>query len=313
MLNHCKQSGTCLIWEASQHLRKSHQVVLAGIGGCITIASAIEELIAAKAAANRRERYTKSLRYYLEQFAAGREQAPLASFTFADVESWMQKFPSAWTRQTWLNRLSTLFSFAVRRGHISANPCDRVERVTADRCPPKILSPAQADLLLSIVPMMCRPYLILGLFAGIRPEETMRLDWSAVNLETKTVRVEGKTRRRRIVPLEPRAVALLAGCPLQRGPVSPSHSTVRRFKERARGNLGLARWPQDVLRHTAASYLLALHKDAGKVATTLGNSSAVLLSHYHEPVTDGDCALFWSVAGMTKYDRGTLDMTGQGS
>ena len=32
-----------------------------------------------------------------------------------------------------------------------------------------ILTPAQADLLLKIAPTVCRPYLILGLFAGIRP------------------------------------------------------------------------------------------------------------------------------------------------
>jgi hypothetical protein len=57
----------------------------------------------------------------------------------------------------------------------------------------------------------------------------------------------------------------------------------------------MAKFPQDLFRHTAASYLLALHGDAGKVATMLGNSSSVLLRHYHEPVNKADCDRFWSI------------------
>ena len=272
----------------------------------LSIGRAIAELLAAKQQANRRERYTKSLAAYLHQFARGREETLLASLTVAEVESWLNKFPSAWTRKTWFTRLSTLFSFAVRRGYLEKNPCDRIERVTVDVTPPAILTPAQSQLLLKIVPNVCRPYLILGLFAGIRPEEIERLDWSAVNLETRTVRVDGKSRRRRIVPLEPRAVALLAACPLQRGPVCPSHSTLVRFKVRARAALGLARWPQDLLRHTFASYALALHGDAGKVATAMGNSSAILLRHYHEPVTQADCAFFWALPVIPSLTNAAL-------
>jgi len=203
------------------------------------------------------------------------------------------------------SRLSPLFSFCVRKGFITSNPCDRVERVSVDLLPPVILTPAQADLMLKIVPTLCRPYLILAMFAGIRPEEITRMDWAAVNLETKTAKVDGKTRRRRIVPLEPKAVALLAGCPLQRGPVAPSNSTLRRFKNKARAALGLKRFPQDLLRHTFASYALALHKDAGKVSTSMGNSSAVMLSHYHEPVSALDCAAFWIDCPPMSY-KGTL-------
>jgi hypothetical protein len=53
--------------------------------------------------------------------------------------------------------------------------------------------------------------------------------------------------------------------------------------------------PHGRRRHTAASYLLALHKDAGKVANMLGNSPQILLSHYHDPVTEVDCKTFWGI------------------
>ena len=119
------------------------------------------------------------------------------------------------------------------------------------------------------------------------------MDWSHVNLQTRTARVEGKTRRRRIVPLPEIAVAELGKHPLKSGAIAPSNSTVRRWKRAACKVIGLEHWPQDLLRHTAASYLLAWHQDAGKVATMLGNSAAILLTHYHEPVTAENCANFW--------------------
>jgi len=296
----CVTAGRCLILHATKQFSLPLE---RGVFDARTIATVTAELLAAKLAANRRPRYVTSLRQYLEQFARGRENRPLASFTTAEIEAWLNRYPGAYARQTWLNRLSTLFAFAVRRGYLLSNPCAVIDRVTVDKKPPVILTPAQVETLLRVVPTAGRPYFILALYAGIRPEELERMDWADVNLETRTVRVDGKTRQRRIVPLSEKAVALLSVCPLRRGPVAPSHMTLRRMKRRAAAVLGFAQWPQDLLRHTAASYLLALHQDAGKVATMLGNSPAVLLSHYHEPVNEADCTQFW------KNDALGLDMS----
>lgn len=270
-----------------------------------TIANVIQQLLAAKAASNRRPAYISSLAHYLRRFAAGREQRSLADFTSAEVEDWLKQFSAAGSRQTWLNRISTLFAFAERREIIASNPCKKIERVTIDRPPPKILTPTQSQTLLALVSAKtahgyqarhtdCKPYLVLAMFAGIRPEEILRLDWKQICLETKTVRVDlAKTRRRRIVPLHERAVIELATCPNRTGPVAPSNVTVRRFKRAAREAIGFAEWPKDVLRHTAASYLLALHGDVARVAMMLGNSPQILMTHYHEPVNSADCAEFW--------------------
>ena len=303
MLHECLSKGRCLLLEYSKQfqpgskkeLPNCQQLGLAVFGESLTLGDAIDQCIAAKRAANLRERYIQSLSNYCRQFAKGREQTALSAVTTEDVEKWMANYHGANSRQTWLNRLSALFAWAVRRGHLDKNPTLRIERVRVDRCPPRILTTDEADQLLKVVPTICRAYLILGLYAGIRPEEITRLDWKAVDLQTGTVAVDGKTRRRRIVTLETKAKALLAQCPLKAGRVAPSASTLRRFKERGRAALGLKKWPQDLLRHSFGSYALALHGDAGKVATQMGNSSAVLLSHYHEPVTKAACELFWAV------------------
>lgn len=292
MLPKCVKAGTCLLLKAAAQL-SPRQVPLGGVEG---IGKCVAALLEAKRTANRTERYLKSLGYYLRQFAKGREERALADFTVEEVEAWLAKYPGQYSRQTWLARLSTLFAFAVRRGFIGSNPCDRLDRVTVDVPPPVILSPAEAERLLAWCPTVMRPYLVLGMFAGVRPEEIERMDWAQIDLDGGTVRVEGKTRRRRLVPLQPRAVGELRKHPLQAGAVAPSASTIARWRASAVKVLGWERWPQDVLRHTAASYLLALHGDAGKVATMLGNSSGVLLTHYHEPVRESAKADFWRAA-----------------
>jgi integrase len=297
LLARCKVAGRCLILSAIAE-QKETQTTLPKIGSFDGLSGCIDDLLTAKRNANRRERYVKSLGYYLRQFAKGREQTAISDFTFSHVEDWISRYPAAVTRQTWLNRISTLFAFAVRRGLIVANPCDRIERVTVDRKPPLILTPAQSRALLAATPTVMKPYVVLGMFAGIRPEEITRLDWSQISLDAGTVAVDGKTRRRRTVTLEPVAVAALKNHPLRHGAVTPSNSTVDRWRNKARLVLGFPRWPQDLLRHTAASYLLALHQDAAKVALRLGNSEKILMSHYYSPV-NGDCGHFWQTDSLS--------------
>jgi hypothetical protein len=111
--------------------KTSQQLELADFDA-VTISDAISRFLAAKTAANRRPRYVTSLSYYLLQFAKGRESKPLKDFTTAEIEAWMNLYPSASSRKTWLSRLSPLFSFAVRKGFVPSNPCDRIDRVTVD-------------------------------------------------------------------------------------------------------------------------------------------------------------------------------------
>lgn len=74
-----------------------------------------------------------------------------------------------------------------------------------------------------------------------------------------------------------------------------SRTTRRRFIRAARSHLGFAAWPQDVLRHSAASYMLAFHRDAGRVAYWLGNSPTILMRHYCELVPAEEAERFWKI------------------
>ena len=59
-------------------------------------------------------------------------------------------------------------------------------------------------------------------------------------------------------------------------------------------------WHQDLVRHTAASMMLARDRDAGKVAEQLGHSPDILLRHYRELVSAEAVARYWMVSPEMK-------------
>jgi site-specific recombinase XerD len=262
-----------------------------------SLAAIIKELVAAKSVANRRPRYVKGLRQYLTLFAKGRETMPLAAISVTEIESWFAtraEAPS--TRASNLGRLSALFSFAVRRGYLMENPVDRIETVFLEAKPPRILTPAEARRMLEFtrieMPRFMR-WLALALFAGVRPEELDKFD-GGIDLERALVTIDAaasKVRRRRVMPLPAAAVAWLK----LGGDLPLPQSTRRRYVRRIRDYMNWREWPQDVLRHTAASYLLTEHQDAGKVALWLGNSPKILLAHYHEITSKQAAQEFYSI------------------
>jgi integrase len=254
----------------------------------------IEEMLASKRGANRREIYIKSLGYFLRRFA---DKNPVISeITSANIEAWLANWTGVHYRWTWLNRINTLFSFALKRDYIEKNPCDKIERPTLEKRVPKILTPAEAGAVYRACPQVSRAWVVLCLWCGLRPSEAARIQWEDINLERGTVTVRvSKVRRFRIVTMPACAVAWLRPLVKPSGDIAPHETTRRRAKHYMREALNLERWPQDIMRHTAASYHLAMTGDAGKVATMLGNSPQILLTHYNGVATLDDAKEFFQV------------------
>lgn len=270
-------------------------------GVAVTLGQAVSAVVAAKSVAGCRPAYVRSLRQYLTMFAKGREGWPLAAITTESVEEWFagrSEAPTARVANT--GRLAALFSYAVRRKWTADNPTRYLERIRIDRKPPFALTPLQAALILD----WCRrrkpnqiPFFALAMLAGVRPDEIERLTWKAVNLDDGTLTIDAaasKVRLRRVVDLEPVALEWLKWAKERGGRLPVKRMTRRRYLAQASRLLDFKTWPQDCLRHTAASYLLAKHKNAGFVAYQLGNSQRILETHYRALVTEKDCAAFWS-------------------
>jgi integrase/recombinase XerD len=250
-----------------------------------------------KAGANRRPAYVASPEQYLRRWAKGKEALPIAPVKFDEVEAFLNALPSLSSRATGINRLSTLFSFAVRRGWRPDNPCERVEHPHVDYGTPEILTVKEAAMVLThtrrTMPRFL-PWLVLAMFGGLRPEEIDRLSWEAVDLGRGIVTIgplAAKVRSRRLVHLKPVAVEWLR----LGGDMPLPHATRRRCLRRLRELLGWPAWKKDVLRHSAASYWLASDPDAPRIAMELGNSPTVLFKHYREVVTDEAARSFWAL------------------
>lgn len=266
----------------------------------VSLSRVVTEVVAAKRAANRRETYLRSLKVYLDGFARGREGMPITAVNLKVIEDWYaSRTETPSMRKGTIGRLSTMFSFAWRRGYVSENPCRRLERIRVDPKPPRIFSPAEAKRLLEYVCDHGRrrwrlAQVTLGLFCGIRPFELTRLHWNDVDLNRAIVRVDAsasKVRQRRIVPIPENAIQWLECCQRDNKPLGAVRWKWIGDIERGTG----LQWQNDILRHTAASYLLAKHEDCGKIARWLGNSADVLLKHYTELVSAEDCLAYWDI------------------
>lgn len=294
-----KASGLSLsdIWD--QHVKGGgKQIVL------VPISKAVEETVRIKNLEMCRPRYVDGLKGYLKMFSSGRDSMPIAQITSKDVEDWFAgRKESPAVRNANLGRLSAMFAVAVKNGWCATNPCDNVYKPKVERKAAEIFTVRQAARAL-LWTAKCRPrmlgYLALSMFVGVRPEELEKIGWESIKESGgKSVVVvsaeASKVRQRRISSMEVAAKRWLDLAKSIGSAIPVPTSTRKRYIHDLREALRMDHWTQDILRHTAASYLLAKRKDAASVALELGNSATILLRHYRALVSDQEAERFWNL------------------
>jgi integrase len=134
-----------------------------------------------------------------------------------------------------------------------------------------------------------RPTLAIGLFAGIRVEEISRLSPEDIRLDHLQIAVvakHAKTRRGRVVPVEPVLKEWLETVPRWNFKVS------RKLFSRLKRQLGF-RWTQNCLRHTFATYWQSQNQNYSQLANRMGNSEEVVARHYVRLTSKTDAEQFW--------------------
>jgi integrase len=283
----------------------------------LTLQQAITETIKWRRGENLRERYLKELEAYLKKFASGRNAMFIDQVGVEAIQQWFDGRNEALsTKRANIGRLGSMFDVAWKHGVIKENPCLKLPTVKLRQGPPKIFMPEQAANILRIA--RCKtpgllPYLALGIFVGVRPEELEKLKFGDLDLKHGTVTIDAaaaKTSRRRRVPLHPTAQEWLKVCKFGEPSASivPKKVTLRRYRRKLR-DASKVDWGQDILRHTAGSYLLALHKNAHEVSNMLGNSARILERHYKDLVTASDCEKFWALTPLKVKKEKSHDKT----
>jgi site-specific recombinase XerC len=260
-----------------------------------TVADLCNAFLLAKARAGRSARYLRLLRTEIYSFAKGRERRAAESVSSAEIESWLHS--QHWAARTQRGRLMTvrnLFAWCVTRSELAANPALGVDMPfdDSDTAPPGIHTPDEARAVLiaardtDLNAMRC---LAVRYFAGLRTTEACALEEKEIHEEfIEVTAAKSKTRRRRLVTIQPNLRAWLA-----LGGVLP----LRQVNNRLRAVVTAAGqpWPHNVTRHSFVSYHLAKFQNAGKTALEAGHTERMLFAHYRELVTSQAANDFWEI------------------
>src|SRR5438093_5455642 len=165
-----------------------------------------------EAKARRSPSYRRELKYTLPRFGALHNKL-VSRVTPAEIdEQTASMTPSA--RNAKLRVLRACFNFGLKRDYLARNPIDKLDFESLPRFEVEILSPKEAAALM-IAAAESRDllaYHALGMFAGIRPEELLRLNWSDIDLAEHHILIRpevAKNHRRRIIEIEPNLAAWL--------------------------------------------------------------------------------------------------------
>jgi integrase len=269
-----------------------------------------ERLIEAKS--TRSKKYQADLRCTLPRFVALHDRLA-CEISASEIEEQLVRM-SASVRNAFLRYLRAAFNFAIRRGWCDENPVKRIEmqRVRMRR---QLLSNSQVATLLKAVcetDLELLPYHVLCIFAGIRPEEVCRLDWSNINMTEHFIEVpaeSAKTEIRRIIEMEPLLIEWLNYFVRRGGKTSGAVTPKSNLRKRLRALRKAAKidpWPQDAPRRTFASNWLAVLHDVNRLNNLMGHTSPTMLwRHYHRAVTQKNAREFWKIE-PPKIDRKTI-------
>ena len=246
--------------------------------------------------------YLSDLRQFLDATAA----TDPASVGAADVRHWLRMLDGRTERSSIARKLAAVrgfFQFLVRSGRLATDPTAGLAAPRHRRPLPAHLSLDDVDRLLAAPPgdrllgLRDRAILELLYSSGLRVAELCGLDWDRLDLATGCVRVMGKGRKERLVPVgRPARRALAsyrtalahAGQAVASGPVfrnrgggrlTPRSVARRLALHCARGGVHTPASPH-TLRHTFATHLLGGGADLRAIQEMLGHASLATTQRY---------------------------------
>jgi integrase len=263
----------------------------------------VDQMIADAKSNNRRERTVSDLEDRLKLFAVDFGEQRLNDLTVADIEDWVDD--ENWghrTRINYLTKISQLFNYAVSRSWVDENIVERIDRPNAEETEPGILTVPQAQSLLEhAAKHHLLPYIATGLFAGLRSAELLRLKGDAVNLKERCIVVGAdvaKKRSRRVVEFNDTLHSWLEICSFGKSEIVNA-AEFRDNLDSLRAAAGIEKWPHNGLRHSFASYHLAMYGDPVRTATLMGHrDSNVMHQHYKALVLKSEAEKYWALKNI---------------
>jgi integrase len=261
----------------------------------------VAQMIAEAEKNDRRDQTVSDLKGRLTMFAEDIPDRRLSELTVEEIQAWIDEDEewSARTRINYLTKISQLFNYALKHNWVDANLVERIDRPSAEDSEPKIFTVEQAAKLVQNANKFgLLPCISLGLFAGLRSAELMRMDGADVKFDDRSIIVGqqvAEKRSRRVVDMCDALYAWLKPLKTLKSPIVD----VKEFRDNMdelKKAAELETWPHNGLRHSFGSYHLTFHGDAIKTAGQMGHrSSDVVHNHYKVLVLKTEAEKFWNL------------------
>jgi integrase len=289
-----RHAGAGLIAAAKEHGRRH---AIANVDK--SIGETVKEILAAKQQDEMSVRYLQSLRSHLSRFAE-HFQMNINTVTSAQIEDWLRRTKRGpRTRNNIRLSIVTLFNFAKARGYLPKmipTEADHVAKAKDRGGNIRVFRPEQLAQLFKAGDEEAKLYFAIGAFTGLRSAELIRLEWEDVNFVRGYIQVgkaKAKTATRRLVPIQPNLDMWLAPYRAKSGLIFVSeHAADRAIAQVKAAGID---WPNNVLRHSYATYRLAQCQDAARVALEMGNSPQMLFRNYRELADEKDAADWFNI------------------
>lgn len=235
---------------------------------------------------------------------------PIAHASHLDIRAWVVDLANHKVKPRSINRkISTLrsfYKFLQHRKHIKSNPTHKVKALKAHTPLPHFVQEKEIFTLLDDHTFSrdfigLRDWLALELLygTGIRLSEMIYLQTANINLDRKTIKVEGKRQKERIIPCHDSLIKLIADYQEQKALYFDGNKTVDHYLLVT--NQGDPCYPMmvyrmvrkyldnyahsdkrspHVLRHTCATHLLDNGADLNAIKDLLGHASLAATQVY---------------------------------
>ena len=249
------------------------------------------------------------IRYTVEALKKVFPTQRVTAIETADIQNYLDSLRiSQQTKRNKRNLIAQFFNFVIRKGYRKDNPANG--RIIKVRVPKKekisVLTVDQAKELMKAAEVVADgslvPFFAFALFAGIRPDgELRRFSWEDVNSERIRIRGEiAKTGHwRKINPIPENLAAWIATVPekKRKGLICPlTDGQFRSRYDKVRDKAGVLKaWDEDIMRHSFASYWIAVFHNREKLTDLLGHSEQMLMNHYREFIEEADAPAYWQI------------------
>lgn len=246
-----------------------------------TIKGIINRMVRKAVKAGRREKTILELKSRLGLFAKQFVHRRLRTVSFEELDKFIDDLRfTPRTKINYLTKISQVYNFAIRHQWAEHNLAKRIDRPSLqDDAGPAIYTIEECVLLLDHAQKFgLLPFVVLGLFRGIRTHELLRLRFERINLLDETT------------------AAWLSICAKSSGEIVELKGD-QFFDARSALHEAAGVEPkQNGLRHSFASYHIAKFKDAKETARILGHTNVNLVHDYYKQlVKEKDAERFWSL------------------